>query len=202
MNRALLALALVVLAQTPALAAEDCPTLTPGKSLGGNGLGSDTPLPACLKLAGPKPVTLRAPTLHQLAAALGTCGPEQVLEGGNLIVCDGVVLTSGLDGPRVRVQKSPAAEKPCAVYFDADGATDAASAPAPSDAPAKIEVHDRAICLIGQPAPVSAATRPEQVASPACTTETNRGGTHVRCGATAFHFAGPKRTLESITISR
>lgn len=167
----------------------------------------DAPLPACLTLAGASPVTLKAPTLRQVAAALRTCGPEQIREGGNRIECAGLALTTGMGArgleSRIVVRADAVGAKvPCDVYLDADGATDAETAPAPTDSPAKLEVGGRNVCVTGRHAPVSAATRPGDLASASCTTEALRGGTHVKCGATTFHFAGPTLALQSITITR
>lgn len=169
-------------------------------------VGFDTPLPACLVLAGKPPVTLKAPSALQLAAALGTCGPMQVLEGGNRIECEGLALTMGSAGGAARVQIGVVATtRPalaCTAYVDADGVVDAAGHHPVAGEPVRIEVGDRALCLAGRPAAVSAATRPADVQGPGCTTEALRGGTHVRCGETTFDFAGPANALQAISIRR
>ncbi len=168
----------------------------------------DALLPACVTLAGTEPVTLRAPTLHQLAAALGTCGPEQILEGGNRIECAGVSLTTrlGENGLEARVaiggSSQVAAARPCAYYADAAGVTEAFGVSQPGAGPVTIAVGDGSICVAGRPAPITSETRVEDVGGPACAMEVNRGGTSVRCGDTVYRFAGPKLALQSIEIVR
>lgn len=169
-------------------------------------VGFDTPLPACVVLTGKQPVTLKAPSAHQLAAALGTCGPMQVLEGGNRIECEGLVLNMGSAGGAARVQIGVGATTrpalPCTAYVDADGIVDASGHHPVAGAPVRLEVGARALCLAGRATAVSAATRPADVEGPGCTTEALRGGTHVRCGDTTFDFAGPANALQAISIRR
>lgn len=173
----------------------------------------DAPLPACVTLPTPKPHPWRGSDPRALAAALGTCGPEQILEGGTRIPCAGLALvtTIGAGGLERRIQMRSGADAPaapkatCDTFLSSDGAVDATglrAPPADPKAPIELEVAGRTVCVTGRSMVLHAGTKPADVADAACTTEANRGGTHVRCGGTVFSFAGPNLALERIAVQR
>ncbi len=170
----------------------------------------DTPLPRCVTVPGTPPRALRDATPRQLAAALGTCGPEKVLEGGTWIECGGVAIVTTLGAKgiehRLRMQSDAPSKAPavaCDVYFDGDATTDADGAKPATEKPARLEVGTRRVCLAGWPAALGANTRAADVtAGRTCKTEMLRGGTHVTCGEVTFGFAGPAEALHTITLAR
>ncbi|MCK6575161.1 hypothetical protein L6V77_29175 [Myxococcota bacterium] len=173
----------------------------------------DAPLPACVTLPSPKPHEVRTAELRSLAAALGTCGPEDIREGGTFIPCAGLSLVTsvGASGVEHRLamrsgpDAPPAPTATCDTWLDADGPVDVTGRRAPPAAPGvpgELEIGTRRVCLSGRSVVFTAATRPADVTDAACTTEANRGGTHVRCGRTLFSFEGPHLALARIRVER
>lgn len=173
----------------------------------------DAPLPACVTLPSPKPHEVRTAELRSLAAALGMCGPEDIREGGTFIPCAGLSLVTsvGATGVEHRLSMRSGADAPpaptatCDTWLDADGPVDVTGRRAPPAAPGvpgELEVGTRRVCVSGRSIVFTAATRPADVTDVACTTEANRGGTHVRCGQTLFSFGGPDLALTRIRVER
>ncbi|APR79631.1 Hypothetical protein A7982_04978 [Minicystis rosea] len=162
----------------------------------------ETPLPACVTLAGR---TLDKPDPQKLAAALGTCGPMEILEGGNRIPCDGLVIISGTLGPDGKIAPpilhfgaKTAAPKPgCNIYFDKDARVDDGGVKAVNTV--KLGEKD-VVCVAGQSKPLTTATRPADVNHAGCREIPLRGGTRVQCGEQTYSFAGPMLVLDTVTI--
>lgn len=229
------------LAALPALAADACPTLEPGRRLGerfsiGTALKApdsveadalpgwhrpkdpagravrlrfdaknklvelEAPLPACVRL-GKREVATKDP--RALAAALGTCGPVQIQEGGNLIDCGGVRLVFGAAGgtatPTVRVTASKATKPACTHYVDGAGWVDATGAHTPKDGELSVPPKTR-LCADGIAAPVPGGIDRAafEALRPGCAVQANRGATLVKCGAVTWIFAGPKAALHAL----
>jgi hypothetical protein len=80
----------------------------------------DGPLPACVVLDGR---TVQISDRRVLAAALGTCGPEEINEGANVLACAGVRVVSSKDGVRLRIAKTTTGPGRCGVFIDERGCT-------------------------------------------------------------------------------
>lgn len=162
----------------------------------------EAPLPACLELPGR---TLESPDPLALAAALGTCGPMSIQEGGNLIACSGLDIVSGAAGgkapPSLRMHGRPAPAASCAVYASPQGWADAKASHPATKAFSLEPARTGPICIAGFPAPIRAQTRLVELERPGCKKEALRGGTHLTCGAVTFSFAGPDLALQSLSIS-
>ncbi|MGC4118351.1 MAG: hypothetical protein QM765_28115 [Myxococcales bacterium] len=157
----------------------------------------EAPLPTCLMLGGKR---VEVSDAHTLAAALGTCGPEAILEGGNVIECAGARLSTGLKEKALRVLVQPAPSQLCAVYvagskwFDAAGAHESV-----------LEVKEKPVCVDG----VSKALTSQVSLSDfkaatgsSCREEALRGATHLTCGERRYSFAGPKLMLSQISVKK
>jgi hypothetical protein len=159
----------------------------------------EAPLPACV-VAGRRIVESRRDP-RVFAAALGTCGPMAVNEGGNVIRCDGLLVLSGGDGgrqpPTLRVLKAPAPPVACRSYAGEGGWADAGGA----HAGGTLDVAANGpVCL--REAVLTPKTRPDDVRTWGCHDDRRRGGVHLVCPGATFTFAGPGETLSAVTLDR
>ncbi len=153
----------------------------------------EAPLPPCVTLGGR---AIQASSIYELAAALGTCGPEQVNEGGNVIRCAGVTLTHSRSGSTIRLSEAPPT---CDVYvrgakwFDGAGSHDLKARP--------LELGQRRVCTPNVAAPLTARTTLAafEAAYPSCHKEARRGATLLTCGELTFTFAGPTLQLAQVS---
>jgi hypothetical protein len=136
-----------------------------------------------------------------LAAALGTCGPVAVTEGGNTITCDGVTIVSsargGREAPTVRVAKTPGPPAVCAIYAGLGAWADATGAHE-TKAAIVLDAAKGPICVDGRDAPVSPKTRPADVLREGCREEKRDGGVDLVCPDATFSFTGA--ALSTVTV--
>lgn len=159
----------------------------------------EAPLPACARL---KDRVVEGDDPRVLAAALGTCGPVERLEGGSRIQCEGARLhfAGPAAGPTLRVLKQPGAASTCATYVDSGGRYDATGAH-PAAPPIVVNVAANGpVCAEGAAVAVSTKTRVADLEPLGCRVDVRRGGTHVVCPYATYSFAGPTLALESVTI--
>ncbi len=158
----------------------------------------EVPLPGCVTLAGNK---IRAADVRILAAALGTCGPQQIYEGGNVILCENLRLISGAQGGAapayVAMAPSPKPTARCQRYLDTENWFDGAGGH-PLSAGTRLEITDK-LNLCDQQV-LSPSTKVEDIIAPGCEKESLRGGTHVRCGKITYSFAGPHLALSAVVF--
>jgi len=156
----------------------------------------EAPLPACVQLGSRRVETA---SVHVLAAALGTCGPEKMLEGGNIMECSGVTLVTSGGAAAIRIAAPAGA---CSTYvaqgswFDAGGAHPAKGT--------ELAVGEPMLCLPNVTRPLNAKTSLADFKALGlpCREDAARGGTQLVCGDTTYSFAGPTLLLTRVGFAR
>lgn len=130
-----------------------------------------------------------------LAAALGDCGPLDVREGGNRIVCaSGLALQVGsVPAARVAVRPEAPTAVPlrCTDYLARSGFSSVNMVPGVT------------LCDVTT-GPVTASSDVEAIARSyrgRCQRQSPRGGTHLTCEGRTFSFAGPRLALQRVAAS-
>jgi hypothetical protein len=162
----------------------------------------EAPLPTCVQL-GKRRIEAKDP--RAFAAALGSCGPAQILEGGNLIDCGGVRVVFGAAGgtaaPTLRIAAGRAPGKGCSHYVDGEGLIGARGREALKDGEVPVPAG-AALCVEGldRPIPAGIDRAAFEALRPGCTVQANRGASLVKCGELTWIFAGPKNVLHALRV--
>ncbi|MBL8604231.1 MAG: hypothetical protein JNK72_20050 [Myxococcales bacterium] len=128
-----------------------------------------------------------------LASRLGDCGPLDVREGGNRVVCaSGLVLQVGSVPTATLEVRASGTERPttqCADYLGRAGFVSLDLAPG-------VTLCDATTGPLTARASIDAVARSFRGL---CQREANRGGTHLVCGGRRFSFAGPQLALSRVS---
>ncbi len=133
--------------------------------------------------------------LYAVAASAGDCGPLEVREGGNRVVCaSGITLQVGsVPNARLQVRSEAPVAVPvrCTDYLARAGFSTVTMGPAVT------------LCDVTT-GPVTAASTAESIARSyrgRCTRQALRGGEHLACEGRTFSFAGPRLALDRVAAS-
>lgn len=133
--------------------------------------------------------------LYAIAAAAGDCGPLDVREGGNRVVCaSGITLQVGsVPSARLEVRFETPVAVPvrCTDYLARAGFSTVTLGPTVT------------LCDVTT-GPVTAASTADSIARSyrgRCSRQALRGGEHLACEGRTFSFAGPRLALERVAAS-
>ncbi|MBK8692988.1 MAG: hypothetical protein IPN17_12010 [Deltaproteobacteria bacterium] len=133
--------------------------------------------------------------LYAIAAAAGDCGPLEVREGGNRVVCaSGITLQVGsVPSARLEVRFEAPVAVPvrCTDYLARAGFSTVTLGPTVT------------LCDVTT-GPVTAASTADSIARSyrgRCSRQALRGGEHLACEGRTFSFAGPRLALERVAAS-